>query len=416
MKTRIIAVVALLALVVGCSSSATTGGSSAAPQDLSGKVTVWMYPVIADAAKSQAFWAEAEQAFEAQHPKVDLTIELQPWAGRDEKVATAIASGKGPDLVLLTPDGLPGYATNGGLKSLKGAQDPAFLPAAVNAATVGGEVYAVPLYQTVVTTAYNKALFTAAGVSELPTTFAEVKAAAPRLAANGVAVMDYSGDPKVTLNQTFYPLLWSAGGKVFNADGKTVAFNSPEGKAALQLLVDLKQASGLPADAATKGNAVEGGPLASGKVAMGYAMTKQDVEQLQKAVGAENVTVGAPLKDKEQVTFGLPGLLTRTSISKDEATTVAVARFLSSADMQVKLAKASGYFPARTDATLTDADELTTAFSKALPMAIPGEVNPRSRQVMSALSPHIQAALQGTKTVDQALADAEKECNEQLKG
>ncbi|WP_232548200.1 extracellular solute-binding protein [Propioniciclava soli] len=414
MKSRLVASATLLTLAfAGCSGNAatpgTTAGTDTAGGEPSGDVTVWMYPVIADDAASQTFWADAESAFEADHPSIDLTIELQPWAGRDEQVATAIASNTGPDLVLLTPDSLPGFVDNGGLKSLADAQDPAFLESAVTAATVDGEIYAVPLYHTVIAPVYNQPLFEAAGITELPETWDDLTAAAPALAANGITLMDYSG--VATLNMTYYPFLWQAGGSVFADDGESVAFNSDEGRAALQLLVDLKNANALPADAATKENTVEGSGLTNGTIAMTPMAVKADAVTLQTALGEDAVAVGAPLTGEEQVTFGLPGLLARTSISDDDGTAEVVARYLSSAEFQTSLSEASGYFPARTDATADSSDPLNEPFQAALQYARPGEVNPHSRQVMAALSAHIQAALQGTKTVEQALADAETECN-----
>lgn len=409
MKIRKAAVAATLALslaLAGCGSDTSSSGKQ--------EVTIWMYPVIADAAKSQTFWAQAETDFEATHSNIDLKIELQPWDGRDEKIATAIAAGKGPDLVVLGPDQLPQYQATGGLKplttALEGDKDK-FLPAALEAGTIDGQTYALPIYHTVTTTVYNKKVFTEAGVDTLPTTWDEIKAAAPKLAANGVAIMDYSGSPEMTLNLSFYPLLWQAGGTVFNEDGKSVAFNGPEGKSALQFLVDLQGVKGLPADAATKGNKVEGGGLSTGKTAMGYALGKPDAVLMQKALGAENVEVGPALTGTKQVTFGLPGLLTRTSISKDDASANAVAKYFASADFAVKLAEEAGYFPARTDAKLDPSDPLNEKFQAALEFARAGEVNPKARQVMASLVPHLQAALQGSKTVEQALADAEKECN-----
>ena len=78
--------------------------------------------------------------------------------------------------------------------------------------------------------------------------------------------MDYAGTTEQTLNLSFYPFLWQAGGSVFTEDGTDIAFDSQEGISALEFLVDLKKAGGLPADAATASIAVEGSPWAAGKV------------------------------------------------------------------------------------------------------------------------------------------------------
>ncbi|TDE08642.1 sugar ABC transporter substrate-binding protein [Jiangella asiatica] len=395
--------------VAACGGSDDTAGGGSA------EVTLWMYPVIADQDASIAFWDQVEADFESANEDIDLTIELLPWEGRDEKIATAIAAGQGPDLVLLTPDQTLQYQVTGGLKPVDGAVEDsrdAYLPSALDVVTFEDELYGVPIYHTSTTTVYNTALFEAAGITEMPTTWEDVLAAAPALAANGVAVMDYAGSPEMTLNLSFYPLLWQAGGSVFTEDGSDVAFDGPEGVAALQFLLDLQEAGGLPADAATKPNAVDGGPLGNGTAAMGFALAAFEVEQMRAGVGAENVVVGAPLTGEEQVTFGIPGVLALTSISDDDDAAFEVASYISSPEVAVELNEAAGTFPARTDVEPPAGDEAITALNDALQYARPGEVTPTARQVMAVLSAQLQAALQGSKSAEDALADAAEEARD----
>lgn len=404
-----VAVMASALALTACSGGGEDGSGG------SSQVTVWMYPVIPDETASADYWAEVEEGFEAENENIDLVIELQPWDNRDEKIATAIASGTGPDLVLLTADQTLNYQSTGGLKPVGDvvADDrDAFYPAVLDAVTFDDELYGVPLYQTSTTAVYNGALFEAAGITELPTTWEEVLAAAPALAANGVAVMDYSGSPNMTLNLSFYPLLWQAGGSVFTEDGTDVAFDGPEGVAALQFLLDLQAEGGLPVDAAVKANEVEAGPLGLGTAAMGYALTLAETELMMAAVGDENVVVGLPLSDEEQVSFGAPGVLALTTINEDEEAANTVAAYLSSPDVAGALQAASGTYPARTDIASSGDSELTAQFLDALEYAKPGEIEPNARQVMAALIPHLQAALQGQKTAEQALADAAAEARD----
>lgn len=395
--------------------TACSGGDSGASEGQS-QVTVWMYPVIADEDASLEYWNGVEDDFEAENSDIDLVVELQPWDNRDEKIATAIASGTGPDLVLLTADQALNYYSTGGLKPVDevlAADIDAFYPAVLDSVKYDGELYGVPLYQTSTTAVYNKALFDAAGIEELPTTWDEVLAAAPALAENGVAVMDYSGSPNMTLNLSFYPLLWQAGGAVFTEDGTDVAFDSPEGVAALQFLLDLQALGGLPADAAVKANDIEAGPLGTGTAAMGYSAVKADVELMQAAVGEENVVVELPLTGEEQVSFGTPGVLGLTTINEEPEAAYTVAEYLSSPEVAGALQIASGTYPARTDiASADEGDELATKFVEALEFAKPGEVEPNARQIMAALIPHLQAALQGQKTAEQALDDAAVEARD----
>ncbi|MBN6051798.1 extracellular solute-binding protein, partial [Nonomuraea sp. RK-328] len=377
-------------------------------------VTLWMYPVIADQAKSQAFWGKIEKDFEAKNPTVDVKVDLQPWEGRQEKVTTALISKKGFDLVVLGPDQIPQYAQQGTVDAVDdviAADKAKYLPNSLSALTVNGKLYGVPIYQTITAPIFNKKLFAEAGVDPAPQTLAELKAAAPKLAAKKVAVLDYPGKPEVSLNQSFYPLLWANGGTVFAADGKSVAFNGPEGVESLQLLLDLKAAGGLPENTASKGNDIEGGQLAASKTAMYHAATALQATQLGTAIGAENVGIGLPLEGKKRVAFGIPGGLVLAKHSENKDAAKKFAAFLASPEVSAQLAKESGFFPARTDVTVPDQSAEAKEFAKSLQYAFPGDTHPKARQVMGVLAPHIQAALLGKEDAKTALDAAAKEAD-----
>lgn len=407
-KTAAVGVVAALSLAVaGCGSS---GSDKSA-------VTLWMYPVIGDQAKSQAFWGKVEKDFEAANPKIDVKIDLQPWEGRQEKVTTALVSKKGFDLVVLGPDQIPQYAQQGTIDAVDDIVAPAkasYLPASLSALTVDGKLYGVPIYQTITAPIYNKKLFAEAGVEKVPETLTELKEAAPKLAAKKVAILDYPGKPDVSLNQSFYPFLWANGGTVFSADGKSVAFNGPEGVASLQLLLDLKAVGGLPENTASKGNDIEGGPLAGGKTAMYHAATAGQADQLAAAIGAENVGIGLPLEGTKRVAFGIPGGLVLAKHSENKDAAKKFATYLASPEVTAQLSKESGFFPARTDVTVPGQSESSKAFAKSLEFAFPGDTHPKARQVMGVLAPHIQAALLGKEDAKTALDAAAKEATQLL--
>ncbi|MFF0312591.1 extracellular solute-binding protein [Streptosporangium sp. NPDC004379] len=382
-------------------------------------VTLWMYPVISDQAKNQAFWSKVEKDFEAANATVDVKIDQQPWEGRQEKVTTALVSKKGFDLVVLGPDQLPQYAEQGTIEAVDDVVAPdkaAYLPNALTGLTVGGKLYGVPIYQTITAPIYNKKLFADAGVDKAPETLAELKAAAPKLAAQKVAVLDYPGKPEVSLNQSFYPLLWANGGTVFAADGKSVAFNGPEGVESLQLLLDLKAAGGLPENTASKGNDIEGGALASGRTAMYHAATALQADQLGTAIGAENVGIGLPLEGRKRIAFGIPGALVLARHSENKDAAKKFAAYVASPAVTAELAKESGFFPARTDVTVPGQTESSKEFAKSLQYAFPGDTHPKARQVMGVLAPHIQAALLGKEDARTALDAAAKEADQLLGG
>lgn len=418
MKRRIIAaavgtVAAVSVLLTGCSSGATSTSG-----ETTGKVVLWMYPVIKDPTASKTFWDDTEKAFEKSHPGVQLDIELQTFDKRDAQISAALAAGSGPDIVLITPDQAATYLNVGGLLPVDDALTSTrsdFYPAALAGATIEGKTYGVPIFQNIFTTAYNTKAFHDAGLP-LPTTWNEILKDAPILAKRGIAVMDYVGNPEQTLNMSFYPLLWQAGGTVFSKDGKKVAFDSKAGEAALSFLVDLQKAGGLPADAATQGVAIDGSPMAAGKVGLRQMTSVPEAQQLRGPLGTDGVTLGAPIEGKKAVTYGSPGLLALTSINKSQNRQAAysVLNYLSSATFQSSLIKAAGNLPTRKDVSVSQATPDITALEKALPYANAGEPSPASRQVMSILAPYIQSALRGDLTPKQALEKAASEAQDTL--
>lgn len=407
---RLTALAAVSALALtACGQSANPSAGSG---EVAGTVTMWMYPVIKDEATSKAFWAETEKEFEAATPGVDLKIELQPFANRDQQISAALAANSGPDLALVTPDMAATYLNVGGVLPVDEAIKDAgvFYPSTLAAGKLQGELYGVPIFQNISTNIVNATVFKDAGI-EVPETWDEVRKAAPVLAEKGIAVMDYAGTTEQTLNLSFYPFLWQAGGTVFTEDGTDIAFDSAEGISALEFLVDLKKAGGLPADAATASITVEGSPWAGGKVGIRTNGLPGEIEPLRGALKDSTVEVGMPFKNKERVAYGNPGLMALTSINKKDnrQAALAVLEHMTTAEFQGKLSKASGNFAARSDVPAPKDDADYKTLQSVLEFANAGEPNPAARQVMAALAPYIQSALRGDMSAKEAMTKAAEE-------
>ncbi|HEX4813396.1 MAG TPA: extracellular solute-binding protein [Nonomuraea sp.] len=111
--------------------------------------------------------------------------------------------------------------------------------------TKDGKVYGVPNVHYSVGLVYNRALFTRAGLDPdaPPKTWAEVREAARKIAALGpgyVGYGEYSGGN--TGGWHFTQALYGRGGSILTPDNRRAAFNSPEGKAVLQTLKDMRWA------------------------------------------------------------------------------------------------------------------------------------------------------------------------------
>jgi multiple sugar transport system substrate-binding protein len=417
MKSTVRRIAAPLTALVLAAALSSCGGGDSGSSDSKKSVTLWMYPVIADQAASDAYWKKVETDFEAANSGIDLKVEAQPWANREEKVAAAFSGKKGPDVLLMIPDQIPQYVKSGSLEPVDDVVTPEkdkFLPAAIPGLTVDGKVYGAPIYHTVTTTMYNKTVLTKAGITSPPETWDEIKAAAPKLKAAGFSTLDYSASPEATLNLNFYPLLWQAGGKVFADDGKSVTFNQAPGLEALTFLKSLWDEGAIPKTALTAGNVVADSPFGKGQVAMAMTSVPADVATVTKTWGAGNIEIGSPLTGKKQVGYGIPGGLVLNAASEN---TDAAKKFLSFMIQPAQLdglSKASGFYSPRSDAKVESTDPTVAKFHDALQYAFPGEANPSARQIMSMLSTEIQAVLTGKKQPQQALDDAAKQANDLL--
>lgn len=390
------AVTALSALVLsGCSA----GGDA----DAKKTVTMWIYPVIADESKHRGYWDDIAKRYEAANEGTTVKYEIYPWANRDESLATAIAAGKGPDLVYLIPDQLSTYQ-----KSIEPMDDylPAeqkndILPNVVDSITIDGKLMASPILTSANALMCDANAFEAAGITEYPKTWDDLNALAPKFKEKGIYATNYFASPEVTLNMTFYPLLWQAGGTVFNKDGSEVAFNSEAGVEALTFMTDLAKKDYIEKDLISTMPSLEQTALASNKVACTWQSSPADVTAFW---GADKIEILPPLTKKESVSYGTVGSIAMLKGAKDKDAAGSVAAFVTNAENSAAFDKASNYFSPLSSVTgLYEGDELQTKIEAIIPTSRVGELFPSSREVMGVLAPEIQAALLGMKTPKEAL-------------
>ncbi len=187
-------------------------------------------------------------AFNKSQSKIQVTSDPIPWDVLYTKLLPAFGAHKGPDLVGISSDQLPGYASKHVLQPLdsmfsNGVDKKAIVPSALNAGTFDGKQYGVPIESTPVMLYYNKKMFTAAGISNAPTNWAQWATDAKKLTLSG----GINGKPKqygmaIGTNNTvelFPILMWMAGGGILSPDGKNVMVNSPGSKQAVQYWANL---------------------------------------------------------------------------------------------------------------------------------------------------------------------------------
>lgn len=129
--------------------------------------------------------------FEAANPGITVKFETFEAANYNTILATALAGGTGPDLMMVRAyGGMENIAAPGYLEPLSTETVPAladFAPSAIAAETMraDGKIYAVPFASQTQLIIYNKAIFDANGLTE-PQTWDELIAAAEKLKAAGI--------------------------------------------------------------------------------------------------------------------------------------------------------------------------------------------------------------------------------------
>ncbi len=381
-------------LLAGCAGGAGEAGGDQ-------RVTLWMYPVIADEKKHKEFWDATIEAFEAEHEGIDVEYEIFPWANRDESLQTAIAANKGPDLVYLVPDQLAAYEN-----SIEPLDDylsedriSDLLDNVKTSITLEPGIMGAPVLTSAMTLLCNPAAFEAAGVSEFPETWGDVLEMAPQFVEAGMYALAYPASAENTLNMTFYPLLWQAGGEVYTEDGE-VGFNSEEGLEALTFLTDLAGMGALEPSVLTSQVPIEQTPLAQGKVGCTW---NNSVVELEPFWG-EDIAVLPPLTEEKSVAYGTVGSLSMLKSSKSKDAAAQFAEFATSAEVLEPYLLEAGFFSAlKSTEPLHAPDTLLGQVEQYVPDTTVGELATSSRALMGVLSPEIQAALLGAKTPEEAL-------------
>lgn len=396
-------VVALVAAL-----AATACGDSGSGESDKTTVTMWIYPVIVDEAKHRAYWDETVKAFQSANPNIEVKTEIFPWANRDQALATAIAGKNGPDVVYLIPDQLPKYARNIEPvdKYLDDAAKSDYHPNVTKSVSIDGKMMGAPILTSAATPLCNKKVFAAVGETTYPTSWNDLLTLGPKFKAKGYDITAYPGDSKQTLNQTFYPLLWSAGGDVFSPDGKSVAFNSDAGKKALTFLKQLVDGGYVDKSLVTTLPSTEQTRIGQNKVGCVWHVPVAEAEKLW---GKENVQAIPHLSDVKQIGYGTVGSLSMLNGAKDMEAAGKWIAFATNAENSKTYDTASNFFsPRKSTGSLYGDNPVLSVQEQQVATSTVGPLHEKARDIQGVLSPEIQAALLGKKSVEQALDDAAK--------
>ncbi|WP_309127333.1 extracellular solute-binding protein [Microbacterium sp.] len=394
-------------LLTGCSGTGGDPAGATDPDEVSGTVTFWPYPL--GGVKEASWWQPHIENFNKTYPDVKIDLQMQAFAGREESLVTAISGGNEPDVVYFNPDFIPKYADEDLLLPLDDLRDDwdAFHDSALDAMTYDGTLYGAPQLVTVGTDFCNTTVLEAAAAAACPTTWDELREIAPAVKEAGGYVTNYYGT--ATLNSTFYTYLWQAGGEVLNKDMTEAAFNGPEGVKALTFIKEMADNDWIPREEIATIPPFEQSQQGLGKVAYnggGSVVANRDLH------GADVIQTVPTMKDAEQAASGTVGAWSIFNTTDVPDAAKAWVRYLTDAGFMKELLPEAQYFSPRTDTgELYGDDPIMAAGEEAIPFVRTGVAHPKAREIIDLIKPHIQRVLLEGAEPQKALDDAADEVN-----
>ena len=214
------AALSLTLMLVACGRDEDDGGGGQASQpevsmgEATGEIDVW-----AMGTEGETLPAVAEE-FMAEFPDVTVNVTPVPWDAAHDRIATAITGGEVPDVSLIGTTWMGEFAGTGGLDPTPSSIDPgAFFEGAWNTTMVDGTAYGVPWYVETRLIYYRTDLAEAAGVTEPPASWDDLRALAEGLVEGGAST-GLALQPGGTGSwQTYMPFFWQAGGEIMDDSG-----------------------------------------------------------------------------------------------------------------------------------------------------------------------------------------------------
>ncbi len=210
------------------------------------QITYWQYFF---ASKVTLIDKQLIPQFEAQNPGIKVIHENFPYDAYNQKVASAVPAGQGPDVVNLFYGWVPLYVGSGFLQPLPADAFPAteierdFVPMIKNS-KFDGKYWALPTAVRSLALFYNDDMLRAAGIARPPVTWDEFITAAQRMtvrdAAGRITTEGFGVSPDGQDHQLIREVLFRQWGTApYSADGKRVTYNTQAGADALKWYTDL---------------------------------------------------------------------------------------------------------------------------------------------------------------------------------
>lgn len=392
-----------LGILSSCGNSSTSGKAQ-------GNVTVWYYPFGTGV---EQLYGQFVKEFQKEYPDIKVNLQLQPFSNRNPKILSAIAAGQGPDVFYITTDPMIRFAEAHVMAPLddllpKNIWSGIVKSSADEVAYQGSHWY-LPIWHELPVWLYVPSLLEEIGwdPKQPPYTWDDLRQVCEKAQSHSLYGWAYNGG-SVTLNDTFYPFLYQAGGRPFSGDGKHAAFNGPEGVEALTFIVELYAKKWSPQAYMTPITDMTQTPFFQKKQIVSIEYRQNGLTTAWAQAPALNVQPTPVLKHKEQWGFGALAGWAISSNSQNKEAAATWLSFLARPEIALRHCEAYGYMPViqQAAANAFKKTPILKSLESELPMTFGEQKNKYGRDIMPLVIPDIQAAIVGQKSPKQALDDA----------
>jgi len=355
--------------------------------------------------------AELARGFERSHPGLRVRVQQIPWSAAHEKLVTAYVGGAMPDVFQAGNTWLPELAALGALAPLDAriAREDYF-PGILDTNVIDGVTYGVPWYVDTRVLFYRRDLLAEAGHPDPPRTWA-----AWRDAMTSVKAREGAGRYAILLPlhewQAPVILALQLGAGLLRDGDRWGDFQSPAFRRAFDFYLDLFRSGFAPGTGETAvANVYQ--DFAAGFFAL-YVSGPWNLGEFRRRLpaGMDARWATAPLPAPDG---GYPGIslaggaslaVSRGSPRRDAAWQL--VEYLAQPEQQVQFYRLSGDLPARrsawTEAGL-ERDPRAAAFWTQLEAVRATPKIPEWERIATEITRHVEAAVRGTMTADEALA------------
>ena len=367
--------------------------------------------------------------FEAANPDVQVNFQAIPWAEHPHtKFQAAIVGGTIADVFTVGDPFEHVLAAADGLEPLDGYMSQEmkkdFYPQLLERTKYNGKTYALPWFGTVRAMFYRKDLLAAAGIPEPTTswTWEEFVTYARKLTRdlNGDGIIDqYGFGTSGRYVSQYQPFVRQNGADFVDEDRNVATANDPAVIEAMQFYIDLIRTHKVTPPGITTINLQEIQKMfAEGKVALFFDCEDTAAMFSREPALAGKFGVGLLPHRKRQAAFAGTDVVVMSKQSKNKEAAWKFIEFFLSPKWMAEYCKLSGFSPARKSLAGHEyfKDPIRQAFAKQLEVG--GYFyfkHPKASSFSSAIRAEVQEAMEGKKTVKQAMDDLQKKLEEVLK-